>query len=82
MALVTVDLIDWSHPLSSWAVPRPWQYPLRLVYKTVQPQPGIDLATVSMRGNHLAYAVTQGISGHSATVYLLGLSMSAYVVNK
>ena len=27
----------------------------------MQPQPGIDPATVSMRGNHLAYAATQGI---------------------
>ena len=30
-------------------------------YKSVQPLPEIDPATFNMRGNHLAYAATQGI---------------------
>ena len=58
MASETVDPIDWSHLPPSWAVP---PERLRGYYKSVQPQPGIDPATFSMRGNHPAYATTQGI---------------------
>ena len=40
------------------------QYPLSdsciVKIGAAQPQPGFDLATFSMRGNHLAYAATQG----------------------
>ena len=59
MAIETVDPIDWSHPPPSWAVTPVWAPPAE--YKSVQPLPGIDPATFSMRGNHLAYEATQGI---------------------
>ena len=49
MASETVDPIDWSHPPPSWAVP-----PERLVHS-------INQCNRSMRGNHLAYAATQGM---------------------
>ena len=58
MASETVDPVDWSHPRPSWAAPPEL---LRAQYKSVQPLPGIDLSTFSMRGNHIAYAGTQGI---------------------
>ena len=56
MASETVDPIDWSHPPPLWAVP-----PERHV-------PSINQCNLSetrtcnrsMRGNHLAYAATQG----------------------
>ena len=57
MASETIDPIDWSHPPPSWAVP---PERLRALYKSVQPLPGIDIATISMRGNNLAYAAAQG----------------------
>ena len=59
MTSETVYPIDLSHPPPSWAVP---SERLR-AYKPVQPEPGIDPATVSMGDKHLAYAATQGI-GH------------------
>ena len=34
----------------------------RAQYKSVQPVPGVDLATLSIWGNQLAYAATQGMS--------------------
>ena len=61
MASETVDPIDWSHPSPSWAVP-----PEQVVHSINQcssATAGIrscNLATFSMRGNHLAYAATQG----------------------
>ena len=62
MASETVDPIHWSHPQPSWAVP-----PERLVHsinRCSSASAGIrscNLATFSMRGNHHAYAATQGI---------------------
>ena len=58
----TVDPIDWSHAPPSWAVP-----PERLVHsinRCSSTTAGIrmcNVATFSMRDNHLAYAATQGI---------------------
>ena len=43
-------------------------------YKSMQPQPGIDLATFSIRGNHLAYAATKGINGLCTETYENGCS--------
>ena len=57
MASETVDPIDWSHPRLSWAVP-----PERLVHSINQCNlSGNRTCNHSMRGNHLAYAATQGI---------------------
>ena len=54
----TVDPIDWSHPPPSWAVP-----PERLVQSINQCNlSGNRTCNRSMRGNHLAYAATQGIN--------------------
>ena len=56
MASKTVDPIDWSHPPPSWAVP-----PERHVHSTNQCNiSGTRKCNRSMRGNHLAYAATQG----------------------
>ena len=59
----TVDPIDWSHPPFSWAVP-----PERLL-QSINPCSSAkamirsrNLATLSMQGNNLAYAATQGAS--------------------
>ena len=58
MALETVDPIDWSHSPPSWAVP-----PERLVHSINQCNlSGNRTYNRSMRGKHLAYAATQGIS--------------------
>ena len=55
MASETVDPIDWSHPSPSWAV--------RLVHSMNQCNLSRNrTCNRSMRGNHLAYAATQGIS--------------------
>ena len=52
-----VDSIDWSHPIPSWAVPTK-----RLVHSINQCNlSGNRTCSRSMRGNHLAYAATQGI---------------------
>ena len=65
----TVDPIDWSHPPPSWAVP-----PERLVHSINQcstATAGIrscNIATFSMRGNHLSYAVTRGMCAHTVSV--------------
>ena len=57
MASETVDPIDWSHSLPSWAVP-----PERLVHSINQCNlSGTRTCNRSMRGNHLAYAATQGM---------------------
>ena len=62
MASETVDIIDWSHPQPSCAV-----LPERLLHcinRCSSATAGIrscNLATFSMRGNHLAYASTQGM---------------------
>ena len=58
MASETVDPIDWSHPLPSWAVP-PVLY-LHCINQRILS--GTRTCNRSMRGNHLAYAATQGIS--------------------
>ena len=56
MASETVDPIDWLHPLSSWAVPSE-----RFVHCISQCNlSGNRTCNRSMRGNHLAYAATQG----------------------
>ena len=55
MASETTDPIYWSHPHLNGQ----YLWASRAYYKSVQPQPGIDLATFSMRGNHLAYAATR-----------------------
>ena len=61
MASDKVDPIDWSHPPPAWVVP-----PERLVHsinRCSSATAGIrscNLATFSMRGNHLANAATQG----------------------
>ena len=57
MATETVDPIDWSHPPPAWAVP-----PERLVHSINRCKlSGNRTCNISMRGNHLAYAATQGI---------------------
>ena len=57
MASETVDPIDWSHPPPSWAV-----LPERLVHSINQCRlSGTRTCNRSMRVNHLAYAVTQGM---------------------
>ena len=54
MVSETVDSIDWSHPLPSWAVP-----PERHVHSINQCNlSGTGTCNRSMRGNHLAYAAT------------------------
>ena len=61
MASETVDLIDWSHPPPSWAVP-----PERLVHCINQCNiRGNRTCNRNMRGNHLAYAA--GHSGYKGT---------------
>ena len=60
MASETVDPIDWSHPTPSWAV-----LPERLVHSINQCRlSGTRTCNRSTRGNHLAYAATQGINLH------------------
>ena len=57
MASETVDPIDWSHPPPSWAVP-----PERHVHSINQYNfSGTRTCNRSIRGNHLAYAATQGM---------------------
>ena len=57
MASETVDPIDWSHSPPSWAVP-----PEHLVQSINQCSLiGTRTCNRSMRGNHLAYAATQGM---------------------
>ena len=59
MASETVDPIDWSHPPPSWVV-----LPELLVHSINQcnlSQSWDRSCNFSMRGNHLAYAATQGI---------------------
>ena len=57
MASETEDPIYWSHPPPSWAVS-----PDRLVQSINQCKlSGNQTCNRSMRGNHLAYAATQGI---------------------
>ena len=57
MASETVDPIDWSQPPPLWAVP-----PERLAHIINQCKlSGNRTCNRSMRGNHLAYAATQGI---------------------
>ena len=56
MASETVDPIDWSHPPPSWAV-----LPESLVHCINQCNlSGNRTCNRSMRGNHVAYAATQG----------------------
>ena len=55
MASESIDSIDWSHPLPSWAVP-----PERLACIQCNLS-GNRTCNRSMRGNHLAYAATQGM---------------------
>ena len=56
MASETVDPIDWSHPPPSWAV-----LPERHVYGINECNlSGTRTCNRSMRGNHPAYAATQG----------------------
>ena len=58
MASETADPIDWSHPQPSWAVPSE-----SLVHSINQCNlSGNRTCYRSMRGNHLAYAATQGIN--------------------
>ena len=57
MTSEAVDPIDWSHPPLSWAVS-----PERLVHSIDQCNlSGNRTCNRSMRGNHLAYAATQGL---------------------
>ena len=58
MASETVNPIDWSHSPPSWAVP-----PERHVHSINQCNlSGNRMCNSSMRGNHFAYAATQGIN--------------------
>ena len=60
MASETVDPIDWSHTSPSWAVP-----PERLLHSINRcslSSTGIRSCNFSMRGNHLAYAATKGLT--------------------
>ena len=60
MASETVDPIDWSHPPPSWAV-----LPERHVHSINRCNlSGTRTCNRSMRGNHLAYAATQGIDAY------------------
>ena len=76
MASETVDPIDWSHPPPSWAVP-----PERVVHsinRCSSATAGIltcNVATFSMRGNHLAYAATQGMSLSLVTLVIVATSV-------
>ena len=59
MTSETVGPIDWSHPPPSWAE----GCLVHSIYRCSSATAGIrpcNLATFSMRGNHLAYAATQG----------------------
>ena len=49
--------------ITSWAP--------RSQYKSVQPLPRIDRATFRMRGNHLAYAASQGIKYYTIKYYTI-----------
>ena len=65
MASETVDPIEWSHPPPTWAVP-----PERLVHSINQCNlSGNRTCNFSMRGNHLAYAATQGIRAITLLYY-------------
>ena len=84
MSSGTVDPIDWSHPPPSWAVP-----PERPVHSINQCNlSGNRKCNRSMRGNHLAYAATQGMSGGSKwravtreNLYLFVLTLSEIISN-
>ena len=72
MASETVDLIGWSHPQPSWAVP-PELHVLHGVnagYKSQDlQQPGLEHASMGMAGQLTAFAATQGICAISAHLY-------------
>ena len=71
----TVDPIGWLHLPPSWAVP-----PERHVHNINQWNLiGTRTCNRSMRGNHLAYAATQGMSGGSIQVICL---QNVYIQNK
>ena len=78
MASETVDPIDWSHVPPSWAVP-----PERLVHSINRCSSATaeirtcNVATFSMRGNHLAYAATQGIKLSSIVLSNGGLGIKS-----
>ena len=59
MASEVADRIEWplTHTLMGIT---PWANHAQ--YKSVQHVPGVDLATLSIRGNHIAYAATQRLS--------------------
>ena len=58
MASETVDPIDWSHHPPSWTVP-----PQRLEHRINQCNlSGTRTCNCSLRGNHLVYVATQGMS--------------------
>ena len=58
MASEPVDPIDWSHPPPSWAVP-----PEPIVHSINQCNLSRNrTCNRSMRGNHLAYAASQGMN--------------------
>ena len=71
MASWTVDPIDSSHPSHSWAVPHE-----RLVHSINQCNLSGNLTcNRSLRGNHLAYAATHGLSAPTVTVTVISLSL-------
>ena len=74
MASETVDQSDWSHPPPSWVVP-----PERHVHSINQCTSAESNVHRSMRGNHLAYAATQGIK--ISLLVLLDLSKAFDSVN-
>ena len=75
MASETVDPIDWSQPPPSWAVP-----PERQVHSINQSNlSGTRTCNRGMRGNHLAYAATQGIKSHYNTLLLYTLLYAHYI---
>ena len=64
MASETVDLIDWSHPPPSWAVPHELQvlHGVNAAYKLqdLLQQPGLEQSSTSMPVRRTACVATQG----------------------
>ena len=63
MASETVDPIDWSHPPPSWAVPlERLEHSINRCSSATALNRSCNLATFSLRGNHIAYAAIQDIN--------------------
>ena len=76
MASETVDPIDWSHPQPSWVAP-PERHVRSINQRNLS---GTRTCNSSMRGNHLAYAATQGITAVLRAIVLRAAALSAAVL--